>query len=97
MTHSSDKKIIIKGITDEGKLFRPTDWAERMSGALASFKNCRIYYSPLLQPSITDDGAKCILLDPNLKYSRPQIYEAIMEFAKLNHLKIGLGGETEKK
>lgn len=97
MNHSNDKKIIIKGITVEGQLFRPTDWAERMSGALASFKNRRIYYSPLLQPSVTDDGAKCLLLDPKLKFASPQIYQAIMEFAKLNHLKIGTSGETEEK
>ena len=33
------KKIIIEGVTTEGKKFRPSDWAERMSGSLSTFKN----------------------------------------------------------
>ena len=49
MPDLKSKKIIIEGVTTQGKEFRPSDWAERMSGALASFKNSRIHYSPLLQ------------------------------------------------
>ena len=88
MTDSENKKIVIEGITSQGKPFRPSDWAERMSGTLASFKNSRIYYSPLLQPSVNTEGYKCVLLDPKLKESSPQIYQAIIEFAKANNLKI---------
>lgn len=86
--NTKDKKIMIQGVTDQGKIFRPSDWAERMSGTLASFKDSRIYYSPLLQPTINQDGYKCILLDPKLKESSPQVYQAILDFAKANHLKI---------
>lgn len=88
MTEPEDKKIVIEGITPQGKHFRPSDWAERMSGTLASFKNSRIHYSPLLQPSVNHEGYKCVLLDPKLKESSPQVYQAIMEFAKTNNLKI---------
>lgn len=45
MVAAENKTIIIEGITDQGKTFRPSDWAERMSGSLASFKNSRIRYS----------------------------------------------------
>ncbi|ASQ46953.1 DUF3579 domain-containing protein [Legionella clemsonensis] len=93
MTESKAKKIIIEGVTEQGKPFRPSDWAERMSGTLASFKNRRIHYSPLLQPSITTEGYKCVLLDPKLKESSPQVYQAIIDFAKANNLKIC--GENE--
>lgn len=82
------KKIIIEGVTSQGKTFRPSDWAERMSGAMASFKNSRIHYSPLLQPSVHREGYKCVLLDPKLKESSPQMYQAILDFAKSNNLKI---------
>ncbi|KTD23860.1 PhnO-related protein [Legionella lansingensis] len=88
MTDSKSKKIVIEGITEQGKPFRPSDWAERMSGTLASFKNRRIHYSPLLQPSINSDGFKCVLLDPKLKESSPQVYQTILDFAKANNLKI---------
>ena len=88
MTEPEDKKIIIEGITPQGKHFRPSDWAERMSGTMASFKNSRIHSSPLLQPSVNHEGYKCVLLDPKLKESSPEVYQAILEFAKANHLKI---------
>lgn len=87
-TDPENKKIVIEGITSQGKPFRPSDWAERMSGAMASFKNRRIHYSPLLQPSINTEGYKCVLLDPKLKESSPQVYQAILDFAKANNLKI---------
>ena len=80
-------KIIIKGVTEEGERFRPSDWAERMSGNLSTFRNHRIYYSPLLQP-IVKDGYKCVKLDPSLKTSNPELYETIMAFAKNNNLTI---------
>ncbi len=88
MTASEDKKIVIEGITPQGKHFRPSDWAERMSGTMASFKDSRILYSPLLQPSVNHEGYKCVLLDPKLKESSPQVYQTILDFAKANHLKI---------
>lgn len=88
MPKSKDKTIVIEGVTPQGKQFRPSDWAERMSGTMASFKNSRILYSPLLQPSVNNEGYKCVLLDPKLKESSPQVYQAIMDFAKANELKI---------
>lgn len=83
-----DRKIVIEGVTAGGEKFRPSDWAERMSGKLATFKNRRIHYSPLLQPSISKAGYKCVELDPNLKTSNPDLYESILEFAKTNDLKL---------
>lgn len=90
MTNSNadKKKIVIEGVTEQGKTFRPSDWAERMSGTMAVFKNSRIYYSPLLQPSVTTKGYKCVLLDPKLRETSPDVYQSIMEFAKKNNLKI---------
>ncbi len=80
-------KIIIEGITESGETFRPSDWAERMSGNLSTFERRRIKYSPLLQPS-TKDGHRCVLLDPKLKESNPELYQSILDFANTNHLKI---------
>lgn len=90
----NDKKIIIEGVTESGETFRPSDWAERMSGALSSFRNHRIIYSPLLQPSVKD-GNKCVMLDPSLKETNPALYQSILDFAKANKLKIC--GEEDKE
>ena len=91
---SKDKKIVIEGVTSQGKVFRPADWAERMSGSMASFKNSRIQYSPLLQPSVNTEGYKCVLLDPKLKETCPEIDQSILDFAKTNHLNICGEDET---
>ena len=88
MTKPKDKKIVIEGVTPQGKAFRPSDWAERMSGSMATFKNSRIHYSPLLQPSVNHEGYKCVVLDPKLKESSPEVYQSILDFAKDNNLKI---------
>jgi hypothetical protein len=88
MAEPESKKIIIEGVTKQGKTFRPSDWAERMSGKMASFKNSRILYSPLLQPSVNHEGYKCVLLDPKLKESSPEVYQSILDFARENNLKI---------
>jgi len=87
MTKKKDKKIIIEGITDQGDEFRPSDWAERMSGQLSTFRKRRIQYSPLLQPSMKN-GHKCVVLDPKLKKSNPKLYQSILQFAKTNNLTI---------
>lgn len=94
MADSEQNKIIIEGVTEEGEQFRPSDWAERMSGSLCTFRNRRITYSPLLQP-IVKGGNKCVMVDPALKESNPELYDSIMGFAKEHHLKIGK--ETPEK
>ena len=82
-----EKKIIIEGVDKTGQVFHPRDWAERMSGQLSTFKKRRIRYSPLLQPSMRD-GHKCVVLDPKLKESNPELYQSILDFAAKNQLKI---------
>ena len=92
----SDKKpkILIEGVTESGETFRPSDWAERMSGKLSTFEKRRIRYSPLLQPT-SKDGHHCVLLDPKLKDSNPELYKSIMDFANNNKLKICKDDEDE--
>ena len=80
-------KIIIEGVTESGETFRPSDWAERMSGTLSTFHKHRIHYSPMLQPSMKN-GHKCVVIDPYLKQSNPEIYKSIIKFAMANNLRI---------
>jgi hypothetical protein len=87
MAKPKKPKIVIEGITEDGKIFRPSDWAERVSGNLSTFKNHRIYYSPLLIPSYKG-GHRCVVLDPELKETNPELYQHILDFAKVNKLKI---------
>jgi len=82
------KKIIIEGVTESGRTFRPSDWAERMSGALSTFgRDHRIHYSPLLQPTIIN-GIRCVIVDPDMEGQYPEIFAYIMSWAHNNHLKV---------
>lgn len=88
MTANDVKKIIIEGITENGKQFRPSDWAERMSGALSTFgRDQRIQYSPMLQPTM-QNGIRCISIDPHMKEQYPELFAYIMQWVSNNHLKI---------
>jgi hypothetical protein len=80
-------KILIEGITETGETFRPSDWAERVSERLSTFRKRRIHFSPLLQPSVKN-GHQCVVLDPTLKESNPALYQSILDFAASNKLKI---------
>ncbi|HFE37837.1 MAG TPA: DUF3579 domain-containing protein [Gammaproteobacteria bacterium] len=85
---NKSKTMIIRGITKDGRKFRPSDWAERMSGMLSHFgEDHRVYYSPKLRP-ISIEGIKCIAIDTSLKQSHPEIFKQIMNFAKRNELNI---------
>jgi len=88
MEKKPDSHIVIEGVTEEGQQFRPSDWAERVSGPLATFHNQRIIYSPLLTPGVKD-GNKCVFINEALKTQNPELYEELLNFAKINKLKVG--------
>lgn len=88
MSDGTTNKIIVEGVTRDGRKFRPSDWAERMCGALSTFgRDMRIQYSPLLQP-VTINGIKCLTLDPGLRNTNPEIFSYIMYFANENELNV---------
>jgi hypothetical protein len=87
MKSLSYNRIVLVGLTVEGKKFRPSDWAERMCGSLCTFRNRRIYYSPLLRPAIRD-GVKCVIVDERLLEKEPGIHEQVFGFAKTNGLTV---------
>ena len=91
ISRNTVKKIIIEGKTHSGRKFRPSDWAERMSGALSTFgSDNRIRYSPLLQPR-TIDGIKCVVLDPKMQDQFPEMFRYIMKWADGNDLVVSEG------
>ena len=58
MTTYSAKELFIQGITKDGKVFRPTDWAERLAGVMSQFRpggpqpGSHLSYSPWCLPTI---------------------------------------------
>ena len=85
MPHIDYVRLILKGVTSDGVKFRPSDWAERLCGNLCTFRNRRMYYSPLLRPSVID-GVKCVVVNSKLNDEHPAILEEVVQFAEKNHL-----------
>ena len=49
-------EVVIHGTTSKGKIFRPSDWAERLCGILSSFtKDNRLSYSNWVRPILVDN------------------------------------------
>ena len=88
MSKPKNHKIVIEGITKNGEKFRPSDWAERMSGSMSHLRGHRVQYDPRLMPMTNADGNKCMLLDSALQDSNPALYDSILKFAKKNKLRI---------
>ncbi len=85
MSQVDFNRLILKGITSKGSKFRPSDWAERLCGNLCTFRNRRMYYSPLLRPAVIE-GIKCVIVDAKLYAEHPAILDDVVHFAKKNDL-----------
>ncbi len=80
-----NQKMVIIGLKADGNKFRPSDWAERLCGGLCTFRNRRMYYSPLLRPAVID-GIKCVVVDAKLKEEASDMFDYVMSFIKENQL-----------
>ncbi|MEO1767987.1 DUF3579 domain-containing protein [Thiobacter aerophilum] len=84
----STNDLIIKGVTTSGRKFRPSDWAERLAGALGAFgDDNRVSYSPYVRP-VTLEGVGCVVVSRALKEVDPRAYEFLMGFARDNDLTV---------
>ncbi|MBY0265344.1 MAG: DUF3579 domain-containing protein [Burkholderiales bacterium] len=84
-------EIVIEGVTDLGEKFRPSDWAERLSGMLSVFSESgHLEYSPYLKP-IFAGGNHCVAVDRALEALNPAAFAFLLQFAKDNRLKIRPG------
>jgi len=86
-------KIFIKGITHQGKTFRPSDWAERLAGVMAQFRpggahaGSHLAYSPWCFPT-TLGGVKCVVVHRALHAHEPMAWDFVLNFAKDNDLQV---------
>lgn len=88
MPDTQPTEIIIQGLTSAGRAFRPSDWAERLSGVFSTFgRDHRMSYSPYVRP-VTIDGVKCVVVDNKLQEAEPKAFAFLMGFAKDNGLQV---------
>ena len=85
---SAPSKVILHGLTQDGRIFRPSDWAERLCGAVASYdKNRRITFHPCVSLA-SINGIKCVVVETSLEQDDEMLFEFLIEFATENKLKI---------
>lgn len=88
MTNPSEK-VLIKGLTKDGKKFRPSDWAERLTGAVATFgRGRRIIFHPNVRMVTVEGGIACVEIDAELEQSDPMLFGFLMKFGEGNNLQI---------
>jgi Protein of unknown function (DUF3579) len=96
MSSSKFRELLIVGVAKDGKVFRPSDWSERLAGAMASFRPggavqagvaSFIGYSPYCVPR-TVEGQKCVLVNEALRGIEPMAWDFVMNFARDNDLEV---------
>ena len=87
---SSPLKVIIQGKTESGGKFRPSDWAERLSGAVSTYdRNRRMIFHPNVRLA-TMEGVKCVVVDACLEEEDAMLFDFLMNFAEENKLVVKL-------
>lgn len=81
-------EVVIHGTTNSGKVFRPSDWSERLCGILSSFdKGNRLSYSKWVRPILVDK-IRCVAVDKELETVNPAMFRFLMDFASDNDLRV---------
>ena len=85
-------EFFILGMTNAGKQFRPSDWAERLCGAMSCFRpeegrNAYLKYSPYVRPTMVN-GLKAVVVSRALQDLEPLAYHFVVDFAKDNDLQV---------
>jgi hypothetical protein len=89
-------EIVIQGVTESGKAFRPSDWAERLCGMMSVFSEDRhLSYSPFLKP-VMIAGLRCVVVDRKLEEMDPSAFRFLMSFARDNELTLRPGRKVRR-
>ncbi len=87
------REVFIQGLTKDGKTFRPSDWAERLAGAMSCFRPegspggpaAFIGYSPYCVPRFVA-GVKGVVVNEKLRDLELMAWDFVMNFARDNDL-----------
>ncbi len=87
---------IICGVTNAGRKFRPSDWAERLCSLFATTgPDNRTRYSPHVYP-ISRDGLACVVVNKAMQASDPMAFKFLLDFARDNDLKVVEGSNPSR-
>ena len=93
MASDTAKELFIMGVTQDGRTFRPSDWAERLAGVMSPFRpggavpGSHLSYSPWCVPTVTN-GIKCVIVSRELRDCDVMAWDFVMNFARDNGLQV---------
>ncbi len=93
MVSPTAQAVFIQGITQDGRTFRPSDWAERLAGVMSQFRpggvspGSHLSYSPWCIPT-TMGSVKCVVVHLDLRDYDVMAWDFVMNFAKDNNLQV---------
>ena len=91
MVSPTSQEVFILGLTQNGKTFRPSDWAERLAGVMSQFRpggmrrGGHLGYSPWCIPTSIGD-TKCVIVHPDLREHDVMAWDFCLNFARDNDL-----------
>jgi hypothetical protein len=87
-------EFFILGVTNDGRQFRPSDWAERLCGVMSCFRpegsggpHAHLQFSPYVRPIVLN-GVKAVVVNGALRQLEPLAYHFVVDFAKDNDLQV---------
>lgn len=95
MPSTPKREVFIQGTTLDGRTFRPSDWAERLAGAMSCFRpdgvrgriGDFIGYSPYCVPRVIGN-VKFVIVNEALRDLEPMAWDFVMNFARDNQLQV---------
>lgn len=93
MVSNSAEEVFILGVTQDGKTFRPSDWAERLAGVMSQFRpggprpGSHLAYSPWCVPTSLGN-VKCVVVHRDLRDYDVRAWDFCLNFAEDNHLQV---------
>jgi hypothetical protein len=90
---ATHRQYFINGVTLEGRTFRPSDWPERLAGAMSPFRpggagpGADVGYSPYCVPQ-AGHGVRCVLVSDALCGIEPMAWDFVLNFARDNDLPV---------
>ena len=84
-------EFVVQGITLEGKIFEPQDWAENLCDALSRMDkiknlNCSSYVRPIIS-----NGIRCLVVRSSLQTAHIAAFEHIKQFIADHRLLVRAG------
>ena len=88
MTDEFIGEVVIRGVTSEGRVFRPSDWADRLASIVGHVgRDNRMSYSPDVQP-VTRAGMRCVVINRGLEALDARVFKFLLDFAHENDLEV---------